>query len=588
MRYDHISDRQKRDDMYTEIDDISKRVEGLLAEAQSEPTHDDVARLALDYGWQVTLTAGGRKHIATNISTIGQLASIVPEALGNVYGTRNINTTPISLQKPSPITSSCSNPESDVVHLPVRTSLQQYMQPYDIQPTLSTCPCMLTFIMSPSLLLSASNDPELLTLGAMIHSDASLYCCIHNPQSPFVPDALSPIQSTISLPQLTRFGDCNISNVYWNLIKTARLIDQSQFNQAYINIGSTITKALSLELHKPSTVFNATSIEAEIRRRIFWAMWLLDTQIPLLLERRTTIQLDSIQIERPRTWDGMTDEDKGYTECLQYLIDVRWLRMKIEQNIQSMMDEKDEHKLLNMVIQQVRQLRRFYERVDDKYNVEMINSTDPCTQWQRRCLFILLLEYALNWLVLFDRFLPAVPDPTNTSGKRFPDNLAVSMCRQASDLMTLVFEKWVWDKYDCQFRLFFNHLCNTVSVHKYLCRCPGVSTVHKWKAYASLQFIYNLVVRIPDMHNCTLAQKLLEDIAYALEDLRDVAEIGWSPNDDLNVIESITKYFSEWKPSYDPLPPYDSMSLFAKESATMLTIIEMRKKAAQDMISLPV
>lgn len=36
MRYDHISDRQKRDDMYTEIDDISKRVEGLLAEAQSE------------------------------------------------------------------------------------------------------------------------------------------------------------------------------------------------------------------------------------------------------------------------------------------------------------------------------------------------------------------------------------------------------------------------------------------------------------------------------------------------------------------------------------------------------------------------
>lgn len=148
----------------------------------------------------MTLTAGGRKHIATNISTIGQLASIVPEALGNVYGTRNINTTPISLQKLSPITSSCSNPESDVVHLPVRTSLQQYMQPYDIQPTLSTCPCMLTFIMSPSLLLSASNDPELLTLGAMIHSDASLYCCIHNPQSPFVPDALSPIQSTISLP----------------------------------------------------------------------------------------------------------------------------------------------------------------------------------------------------------------------------------------------------------------------------------------------------------------------------------------------------------------------------------------------------
>lgn len=85
------------------------------------------------------------------------------------------------------------------------------------------------------------------------------------------------------------------------------------------------------------------------------------------------------------------------------------------------------------------------------------------------------------------------------------------------------------------------------------------------------------------MHNCTIAKKLLEDIAYALEDLRDVAEIDWTPNEDLNVIESITKYFSEWKPSYDPLPPYDSINIFAKESATMITIIEMRKKAAQDM-----
>ena len=78
----------------------------------------------------------------------------------------------------------------------------------------------------------------------------------------------------------------------------------------------------------------------------------------------------------------------------------------------------------------------------------------------------------------------------------------------------------------------------------------------------------------------------MEDIAFALEDLRDVAEIGLSPNEDLNAIESITKYFSEWKPSYDPLPPYDSISLFAKESATMITIIELRKKAAQDMAPL--
>ncbi|KAI9320702.1 hypothetical protein BX666DRAFT_1225139 [Dichotomocladium elegans] len=36
MRYDHISDRQKRDDIYTEIGDISNRVDSLLVGIQNQ------------------------------------------------------------------------------------------------------------------------------------------------------------------------------------------------------------------------------------------------------------------------------------------------------------------------------------------------------------------------------------------------------------------------------------------------------------------------------------------------------------------------------------------------------------------------
>ncbi|KAI9272955.1 hypothetical protein BDA99DRAFT_280151 [Phascolomyces articulosus] len=491
MRYDHISDRQRRNDMYTEIDDISKRVENLLSTVQNQPTQDDVARLAMDYGWQVSLTPDGQKRILTNIETTSQLAALVPRALNDVYGDKsqlgadhinnnnnnnNNNNSNYSQATPSPTTSHESL-DSQVVRLPVRSSLNQYLQPYDntgVTPPLD-CPSMFAFVISPSLLGRMSGY---LDLAGSISRE--LYCCPHNyshqgyfpPSTAHTTGSLSTALPAALLSERTRFSDCSLSNVFWNLIKTAQLIDHGNFSQAYVNIGITITKAFNLRLHRKSTTTSLEQqgrhIDAEVAKRIFWAAWLLDTQMPLLHERRPSIQLQDIQIDRPIVCQGMMEEaDITYTDCLKWLIEVRWLRIKVEQNLASMNQEKDEHKVLNIVTQQIRQLRRFYEHLDSKYKVDMILLDQQSReQWERRTTFMVLLEHGMNWLVLFDRFLPALPDPTMTAGTKFPDNLTISMCRQAADIMTLVFEKWIWNGYDCQFRLYLNHFCNTISIHK--------------------------------------------------------------------------------------------------------------------------
>ncbi|KAG2218372.1 hypothetical protein INT45_013323 [Circinella minor] len=492
---------------------------------------------------------------------------------------------------PSPTTSHESI-ESHVVRLPVRMSLNQYLQPYNntgvTTPSID-CPSMFVFIMSPSLLGRMSGY---LDFAKSITPD--IYCCPHHSQQGYFPpsttrtkDTFGSLSSTL-LTERTRFSDCNLSNVFWNLIKTAQLIDHGNFSQAYVNIGITINKAFHLRLHQSSTIQHLEQqgkmIDAEVAKRIFWAAWLLDTQMPLLHERRPSIQLQDIQIDRPSLCLGMTsDTDIAYTECLKWLIEVRWLRIKIEQNLTSMNHEKDEHKVLNIVIQQIRQLRRFYEHLNIKFKLEMMLQQQEQEQqvWEKRTTFMVLLEHGMNWLVLFDRFLPALPDATMTAGTKFPDNLTVSMCRQAADLMTFIFEKWIWNGYDCQFRLYLNHFCNTISIHKYICRCPGVHIVHKWKAYASLQFLRDLTQKTPEIVHSFLGQRILEDLTFALQDLSDITEIGWNPLQESDLLMDISHYISEWMPSYDQIMMDQPTHLLAKESSTMFAIIEMRKSAAE-------
>ncbi|KAG0181070.1 hypothetical protein DFQ29_009385, partial [Apophysomyces sp. BC1021] len=570
MRYDHISDRQKRDDMYTEIDDISQRVDGLLVTMQKETTFDDVARLALDYGWEVNLLAGGQKRITTNIETTSQLAALVPKALNDAYGRRSVSTTrgpALNTNLPVQPTRKRSTLE-DYVTL-THADLYHYNAIYGTAP----CPSMFTIIMSPMLLSQFSAHAQLSTLHRSACNHA-ICVCIHFPAGYFTgtdPAFLaSPVPENISTTfQQSLFSDCSISNVYLNLVKTARLLDDSNFSQAYVNLGVTISKAFNLELHRERTYEDYKSFaEKETVRRIFWAIWLLDTHMPLLHDGRPTIQLEDIDIERPSARDMEQQDEIDHSEFLKSLIDVRWCRMQLEEAL-SDVNWSDERKMLAAVIQQMRQLRRFYDRLDNDSKRERLFDSTTNSVWKQRKLCTTLLEQAMNWLILFDRLLPP---PTQLAMERFPENLAITICRQAANTMTLVFEIWVLEPYDCQSRLYLSHFVNTMEIHKYLVASPCLHIVQKWKAYASLQFMLQLIHDSPWI-TWPLAHTIFNDLSTVVNDFKHVVESGWDPLEAPDLIESFGKYFSNWKPSYDRDIDEGHIDLFALESSTMYAVM---------------
>ncbi|ORX49154.1 hypothetical protein DM01DRAFT_1111163 [Hesseltinella vesiculosa] len=548
VRYDHISDRQKRDDVYTEIEDISTRVETLLKKLQTEPV-DDVARLAKDYGWEVSISENGQKCIVTNIETTSQLAALVPRALSDVYVSHpyqryaqptlsasssagsasgaSLASSPSSSHGYSPLFSPIPSQQHGPTTLKStaqskarkskRVTLERYVAAYTnpsihmLSTAIATCPCLFTAIMSPRFLACFAGHAEL----SMLHTSAcctlSLNSCSHNSRGLFsqssmaaafdaTPTGMLPVGSsatssssdllashinkdlshylgtnaddTTLFPTHPRFGEVSLSNLYWNLLKTAKLLDDGNFSQAFVNLGVMITKAFSLKLHRPEgyTEF-ATPLQREVAKRIFWAIWLFDTQMPLLQEGRPSIKLDDITIDKPsypvasQELMQANEEDIAHTECLRYLVETRWIRVQLENTLCSFQAWDDDKAVLSMIIQQMRMLRRFYEMLDSKFKLEAYLKQPPTTQgWQLRAHSILLLEHAMNWLVLFDRFLPLRNEEMPVTP--FPANLAIHFCREAANVMTLVFEKWLEAEKDCQFRWFFSHFVNCLEIHK--------------------------------------------------------------------------------------------------------------------------
>lgn len=558
-----------------------------------QPTYDDVARLALGYGWQVTLSPGGQKQIVTNIETTSQLAALVPNALSEVYvpqqQNRSSSQPPLSSSSSSSASSSpasrgylslspqpsntlsshiasssssssstassSSSPSasnrtgkpssSTALVKPRKTkrvTLERYVAAYTnpsihvLNTSIATCPTLFTAIMSPRLLSQFAGHPQL----SMLHTSAcctlSLNSCIHNPQGLFSSSTLASFESpdfgitstpsssaanvpgmndlnsltqylgvdaheTSLFPPQPRFAECNLANLYWNLLKTAKLLDDGNFSQAYVNLGVMITKAFTLELHCPEGYkqFN-TAAEKEAAKRIFWSIWLFDTQMPLIQEGRPTIKLEDITIDKPCSLLEYTnrgastastssstiqssastppasssfpmevaieedEEDIYHTKCLRYLVEVRCIRVQLENTLASFQSWDDDKAILSLIIQQMRMLRRYYEHLDPELKLENYLKSDTDGGWKLRAKSILLLEHAMNWLVLFDRFLPLRNEEKPVTP--FPANLAVHFCRLAADAMTLVFEKWLSLQNDCQFRWFFSHFVNCLEIHK--------------------------------------------------------------------------------------------------------------------------
>ncbi|CAO3627209.1 unnamed protein product [Cunninghamella echinulata] len=384
-----------------------------------------------------------------------------------------------------------------------------------------------------------------------------------------------------------------------------------------------ITKAFSLQLHRRSGYEQfKTPLEREAAKRIFWAIWLYDSQMPLLQESCPSIKLEDIDIEKPYSIHDLQqqqqqqqqqqneendtsssslpsplsmtlieedEEDKCHTEFLRYLIEVRWIRVELENTLNAFTGWNDDRAVLSLITHQMRKLRRYYEFLDDQFKIESylhdIQHKNFKNSWSIRTRSVLLLEHAMNWLVLFDRFLPLKNEEKPITP--FPANLAIHFCRQAADVMTLIFEQWFSVQNDCQYRWFFSHFVNCLEIHKYISTYSSEQTVHKWKAYASLKFMWESLQKMLLVVDLPMGRRVYNDLCQLVVILKKNVTSCRNHPEENDIFDNHYKYFSNWKPSDDILDTKDNGSIFAKESSTMFIILQMQKKGKQPSSSSP-
>jgi hypothetical protein len=84
-----------------------------------------------------------------------------------------------------------------------------------------------------------------------------------------------------------------------------------------------------------------------------------------------------------------------------------------------------------------------------------------------------------------------------------------------------------------------------------------------------------------------MGRRVHNDLCQLVVTLRDIVGNCWNPTEEHDLIDSFTKYFSDWRPSFDVMDTNDNGSLFAKESSTMFIILLMQKKGKPPMVPAP-
>ncbi|KAI5275036.1 hypothetical protein E4T47_01840 [Aureobasidium subglaciale] len=116
-------------------------------------------------------------------------------------------------------------------------------------------------------------------------------------------------------------GETRLTSVMVRLLQCHYLASQSRINHAWTLLGTTARLAFAAGLHRKQKIHhgNANHIEAQCRRRTFWAVYSLDRYMSAALGRPKAIHdddVDQVRISTERVLADMTD----LLQCRSYLI----------------------------------------------------------------------------------------------------------------------------------------------------------------------------------------------------------------------------------------------------------------------------
>lgn len=93
-----------------------------------------------------------------------------------------------------------------------------------------------------------------------------------------------------------------------------------------------------------------------------------------------------------------------------------------------------------------------------------------------------------------------------------------------------------------------------------------------------------LVERLPPLFQSSAGHAIVRDLRSALQELKHVAENGWMVEENMELIETMTRYFVHWRPSFDHFYSDAPTFILASESTTMFAIMDMQKAAKTNFL----
>ncbi|KAL0082235.1 hypothetical protein J3Q64DRAFT_1634436 [Phycomyces blakesleeanus] len=265
-----------------------------------------------------------------------------------------------------------------------------------------------------------------------------------------------------------QYDDATLTNIHQRTLLITYDLDLGRVERAYLHLGIAARMCFALDLHSLKGYVNCkTPFEREQAKRIFWTVWFLDSMVPQLYKKPSSIPPSSITVEPPTVLLDFSFTEAEQARFVISIIGIR--RLSSELYISQNKAEIAEEAQLDSLKADEERLREFYRTLDPQNRYAYANQMTglKTTQWSRRTFYCVLLDFCQSWITLYRPYLPL-----DTNDLFDIHREAVLRTSQAAIASVILFDRWFSasiespDGFDCFFRPYLYHYMASIQTLK--------------------------------------------------------------------------------------------------------------------------
>lgn len=250
----------------------------------------------------------------------------------------------------------------------------------------------------------------------------------------------------------------SLASIHQRTILISYDLDLARVRRAYLHLGIAIRMCFALNLHCPKGYEHCrTPFEREQAKRVFWAVWFLDSMVPHFFAQPCSIALEDVRIDLPVVLSEFDQTEIDRTRFTIALIHVRRIAAEINQWRQQQQQRQQQQDKLAYF---EGQLDTFYGNLapQNRYPYAVSSNHSAASLWVRRTRYCTLLDYCECWMALYRPYLN--------------ENQAVLRTSQAAFAMLFLFQHWFrvsqesGEGFDCFFRPYLYHFMSAIQIFK--------------------------------------------------------------------------------------------------------------------------